>query len=284
LLVYLCEEEMPELPEVETMVRDLSSRIVGRTITDVDLPFPGEVSYPDPLEFQERVRGATITGIDRRAKYALFSLDSGDLLVVHRGMTGSLYLRDRDHPPDSHVRVAFDLDDGRQLRLNDPRKFGRVYLLDASGEERAFPWDRMGPEPLDVEFTAQVLEDRLRGRTALVKPLLLTQNVVAGLGNIYVDEALHLARIHPERRANTLDRDEIVRLHAAIVAVLGDAVERRGTTFDSYTDIEGRAGQFQNELRVFHRTGDPCPACGATIIKLVVGGRGTHICPDCQRK
>jgi formamidopyrimidine-DNA glycosylase len=275
---------MPELPEVETMVRDLSTRIVGRTITGVDLPFPGEVKYPTPLEFQDRVRGATINGIDRRAKYALFSLDSGDLLVVHRGMTGSLFLRDRDHPPDSHVRVLFDLDDGRQLRFNDSRKFGRVYLLASSGEERDFPWTRMGPEPLDGTFTAEVLAERLRGRTALIKPLLLTQSVVAGLGNIYVDEALHLAKIHPERRAHTLSLDDIIRLHAAIVAVLRDAVERRGTTFDSYMDFEGRAGRFQDELRVFRRNGDACPDCGAAIIKLVVGGRGTHICPDCQRK
>jgi formamidopyrimidine-DNA glycosylase len=274
---------MPELPEVETMVRDLSSRIVGRSIVDVDLPFPGEIRYPDPLEFVDRVAGRTITGITRRAKYALFALDSGDLLIVHRGMTGSLLLRDVGDPPDSHVRVAFRLDDGRELRFNDSRKFGRLYLIDGSGTERDFPWTRMGPEPLLDDFTAAVLEQRLTGRTAPIKPLLLGQNVVAGLGNIYADEALHLAQIHPKRHTNTLARDEIVKLHAAIVAVLREAVEGRGTTFNSYMDFEGRAGRFQDELRVFRRNGSPCPVCGTDIIKLVVGGRGTHICPDCQR-
>jgi formamidopyrimidine-DNA glycosylase len=274
---------MPELPEVETMVRDLAARVTHRTIVAVHAPFPGIVAYPDFHEFVQRVEGQEIVALSRRAKYAVLTLASDDLLIVHRGMTGSLLLRRPEDPMESHVRVLFQLDDGSELRFNDPRKFGKVYVISASGEERPFPWTHMGPEPLDEAFTSAILQEALRGRTGLIKPLLLNQRLVAGLGNIYVDEALHLARIHPERRANTLTRAEIKRLHAAISSVLHDAVEGRGTTFSSYMDIEGRAGLYQNWLRVFGKQGSACPACGREIVKFVVGGRGTHICPRCQR-
>src|SRR5947209_17036925 len=152
---------MPELPEVETMVRDLATRVVGRTISRVDLPFPGEVRYPDPTEFVDRVQGRSIQRIDRRGKYANFVLDSGDLLIVHRGMTGSLLLRDAGEPLESHVRALFVLNDGRELRFIDPRKFGKLYVMDASGTERSLPWTHMGPEPLNGDFTAGVLAGRL---------------------------------------------------------------------------------------------------------------------------
>jgi formamidopyrimidine-DNA glycosylase len=274
---------MPELPEVETMVRDLATHIAGRTITAVSLPFAGQIQYPDPSEFVGRVQGRRIERIERRAKFAAFALDSPDLLIIHRGMTGSLLLRSRSDPYEAHVRAVFTLDDGRELRFNDPRKFGKLYLMDLSGSERPLPWARMGPEPLSDDFTARNFESRLRERRAPIKPLLLGQSIVAGLGNIYVDEALHLSRIHPQRRANDLSMAEIRRLHRAIRSVLVDAVERRGTTFSTYMDFEGRAGGFQDQLRVFHREGRSCPRCNTDIIKLVVGGRGTHICPRCQK-
>jgi formamidopyrimidine-DNA glycosylase len=277
------EAIMPELPEVETMVRDLRPRVQGRSIERVAAEWEGEVVRPPFTVFRRRLKGQTIEGIRRRGKYAIFELASGDLLVVHRGMSGSLLHRRRSDPAEPHVRVSFGLDDGTELRLQDPRKFGKVYLLEAAGEEPPTPWERMGPEPLAPDFTPEMLAGRLRGRTALIKPLLLNQHIVAGLGNIYVDEALYMARIHPQRRANTLAPDEIERLHGAIVEVLGSAVRGRGTTFSTYTDVEGRAGQFQAELKVFRRNGAECLRCGTPIIKMVVGGRGTHLCPECQR-
>jgi formamidopyrimidine-DNA glycosylase len=277
------ERHMPELPEVETMVRDLRPRVRGLTIQSVRADWEGEVIWPRFDEFKRRLEGQTITGIRRRGKYAIFELASGDLLAVHRGMSGSLLHRRRDDAEDPYVRVVFSLDDETELRLRDPRKFGKVFLLAASGEDGPAPWATMGPEPLNADFTADVLAARLLNRRALLKPLLLNQQIVAGLGNIYVDEAMYRARLHPERRANTLTLAEIRRLHGAIVDVLQAAVRSRGTTFSSYADVEGRAGGYQQNLDVFRRNGASCPACGTPIIRLVVGCRGTHVCPACQK-
>jgi formamidopyrimidine-DNA glycosylase len=273
---------MPELPEVETMVRDLGPRVLGRTITSVDASFQGVVIWPGFPEFVDRVSGAEITQVARRGKYAIFSLASGDALIVHRGMTGSLLLRTPEAPMEAHVRLILHLDSGEELRFNDPRKFGKVFVMEATGVERPLPWSRMGPEPLNGSFTAESLRNSFQGRTALVKSLLLNQQIVAGLGNIYVDEALYLAGIHPTRRANTLSLAENNRLYAAIKEVLTAAVEGRGTTFDSYVDFEGRAGRYQRDLQVFRKAGAPCPRCGTAIVRLVVSGRGTHVCPQCQ--
>ncbi len=274
---------MPELPEVETMVRDLASRVAGSTIASVAANFPGIVVWPDFDQFVHRVAGQVILGVERRGKFAIFTLASGDALIVHRGMTGSLLLRTPEASTESHVRLTFLLDDGRELRFNDPRKFGKIYLMHPSGSERALPWSRMGPEPLNDGFTLRSFRQSLRGRTARIKPLLLGQGLVAGLGNIYVDEALHLARVHPQRRADTLRSGELSRLYQAIREVLHAAIEGRGTTFSNYTDIEGRAGRYQDRLRVYGKTGKKCPRCGFPIVKLVVGGRGTHVCPQCQK-
>jgi formamidopyrimidine-DNA glycosylase len=240
------------------------------------------VVYPEYPEFRDRVRGQEIAAISRRGKYAAFQLASGDALIIHRGMTGSLLLRRASEPMEPHARIRFRLDDDEELRLDDPRKFGKVYVMRTDGSERPLPWARMGPEPLDGSFTVEGFREKLGKRTALIKPLLLGQRVVAGLGNIYVDEALFLAGIHPERRANTLTRQEVWRLHGAIRKVLGEAVARRGTTFSSYKDIEGREGQYQDWLRVFRKTDAACPRCGGPITRRVVGGRGTHFCPRCQ--
>jgi formamidopyrimidine-DNA glycosylase len=273
---------MPELPEVETMVRDLVPHLVGRTFTAIELPFAGCIAWPDPSSFIDRIVGQSVCGITRRGKYARIALGSGDEVIVHRGMTGSLLLRAVEAPMESHVRAVLRLDNGYELRFNDPRKFGRVSVMDAAGAERLPPWHAMGPEPLDDGFTVQVLQARLHGRTGVLKPLLLNQRVIAGLGNIYVDEALFRAGVHPRRTADTLTAIEIGRIHGAIRDVLFGAIRGRGTTFSSYTDIEGRDGTYQVSLAVFHREGEPCPRCGATIQKLVVGGRGTHVCPACQ--
>ncbi len=274
---------MPELPEVETMVRDLASRVAGSTIVSVEADFPGIVVWPAFDQFVQRVAGQMVSGVERRGKFAIFPLASGDALIVHRGMTGNLLLRTPESPLESHVRLMFVLDDGRELRFNDPRKFGKIYLMHPSGSERALPWSRMGPEPLNGDFTLRSFRQSLRGRTALIKPLLLSQGLVAGLGNIYVDEALHLARVHPQRRAGTLKPAELSRVYQAIREVLEAAIEGRGTTFSNYTDIEGRAGRYQDRLRVYGKTGTECLRCGFPIVKMVVGGRGTHVCPHCQK-
>ena len=207
---------MPELPEVETMVRDLAPRLGGRTITAVKAGFPGIVVWPAYDELASRVTGQRIEGVERRGKYAIFRLTSGDALIIHRGMTGSLLWRQPDDPAESHLRITFSLSGGAELRFNDPRKFGKVYVMEGQGKERPLPWAGMGPEPLNGSFTAAGLADSVGGRTGLIKPLLLGQRVVAGLGNIYADEALFRAAIHPERRAHTLTAEEIERLHGAI--------------------------------------------------------------------
>jgi formamidopyrimidine-DNA glycosylase len=273
---------MPELPEVETMVRDLRTRVVGRTITAVDAPFPGSVVYPGYPEFVQRVAGQEIVDIRRRGKYAGFSLASGDALIVHRGMTGSLLARPTGEPMEPHVRILFGLDDGTELRFDDARKFGKVFVMESTGAERPLPWSRMGPEPLGDDFSPDYLHRRVSSRKASIKSLLLNQEIVAGLGNIYVDEALFHAGIHPSRVACALSRPEIDRLYEAIRRVLRQAVGGRGTTFSNYRDIEGRSGRYQTLLQVFRRTGNPCPRCGTSIQRLVVAGRGTHFCPQCQ--
>jgi formamidopyrimidine-DNA glycosylase len=265
------------------MVRDLSERVVDRAIAHVDAPFEGSIVWPVYSEFRRRAVGRTIRDVARHGKFAAFKLDSDDLLIVHRGMSGSLLHRMPDDPMESHVRVALTLNDGSQLRFNDPRKFGKLYIMAQSGGERPLPWAHMGPEPFDAAFSPASLQRSLRGRTAMIKPLLLGQRLVVGLGNIYVDEALHMARIHPERRANTLRPAEIRRLHAAIREVLSAAVGGRGTTFNSYMDLDGNSGGYGESLRVFGRTGSACERCGTPVVKFVVGGRGTHICPRCQR-
>lgn len=265
------------------MVRDLRPRVLGRTIAAVTAPFQGSVVWPDYPEFVERVTDQTIAELSRRGKYAIFSLASGDALIVHRGMTGSLLARRPGDPMEPYVRIVVHLDDGTELRLDDARKFGKVFVMEGSGAERPLPWARMGPEPLSEAFTPEYLSGRLSGRIASIKSLLLNQEIVAGLGNIYVDEALFQAGIHPVRQAGSLSPRELQALHGAIAEVLGRAVDGRGTTFSTYRDIEGRAGRYQRSLQVFRRTGAPCPRCGAPIERLVVSGRGTHICPQCQR-
>jgi formamidopyrimidine-DNA glycosylase len=264
------------------MVRDLQTRVVGRTITAVEAPFTGSVRFPGFPEFVERVEGRTITAVNRRGKYATLALDSGDALIVHRGMTGSLLLRSAGEPLEPYVRLIFRLDNGTELRFDDARKFGKAFVMNAAGDERPMPWDRMGPEPLSSDFTPEYLASVLRNRKAPIKPLLLNQEIVAGLGNIYVDESLFLAGLHPRRPAGSLSNDEVTRLYHAIRAVLEKAVHSRGTTFSTYRDIEGRQGRYQDTLSVFRKAGAPCPTCGSSIERIVLGGRGTHFCPSCQ--
>lgn len=278
---------MPELPEVEYVARQLRQTLIGRTISDVRVNWPRTIAHPDAQTFCAELPGVRVLGIDRRAKYLLISLSGEQTLLIHRRMTGNLLLfpaASGDGPwesvTDPYCRVVFLLDDGRRLAFTDPRKFGRVALYPKS--ELAAALAGLGLEPLGAEFTTQALAALLAGRSRQMKPLLLDQTCIAGIGNIYADEALFRAGIHPLRRAETLTTEEVVRLHAAIQAVLTLGIEHGGTTFGRHQDIWGEAGRNRPHLAVYQRTGEPCLRCGTPLARLVVAQRSAHFCPTCQ--
>lgn len=280
---------MPELPEVETVARDLRGLVVGRTITGVRSNWPKTIGAPSAepkagaealRAFERGVVGRRITGVGRRAKEILLELDGEPcaLLSIHLRMTGQVFIEAPDAPADQHVHLVLSLDDGRELRFRDIRKFGRVHLHLLDND----PFAGHGPEPLEPAFTVAAFESMLRRHRGRIKPLLLDQAFLAGVGNIYADEALWLARIHPLRTASSLSRAEATRLHDAIVGTLREAVERRGSSVRDYTAPSGD-GSMQEHLRVYQRTGEPCERCGRPIRRIVVGQRGTHLCTWCQR-
>lgn len=270
---------MPELPEVETVARGLRESLVGRTVTGVTVGWPRTIARLGEAEFTERVAGQRVTLIGRRGKYVIIGLSRGYLLV-HLKMSGRLSVVPRDEPSDRHVHVLFDLDDGRQLRFRDVRKFGRIHLVDHPSEITA----GLGPEPLADDFRLEDFSRLLARRRGRLKSLLLNQQFLVGLGNIYADEALFAARLHPMRKADSLTDDEQSRLYAAIRTVLKQAVASRGTTLDDggYTDANGRAGGYQDRIVVYGRGGEPCRRCATPIQRIVIGGRSAHFCPHCQ--
>ena len=272
---------MPELPEVETVRRTLYDKLVGRTVQRVEVITPRQIYHPDVDTFRAEMEGSRFTELDRRGKYLLLRLGPATL-VCHLRMSGHLYVCAPDRQRDKHTHVVFHLDDGMELRYEDQRKFGGFHLLGPHGEGTPPGLATLGPEPLSDEFTPEVLAGILQGRNTPVKAALLNQSNVAGLGNIYVDEALFCAGLHPERPAGSLEAGETERLHGCIRTVLERAVAKRGTTFSLYFDGEAQEGDMYDELQVFDRTGEPCPTCGSPIIKLAVAQRGTHVCPTCQ--
>jgi formamidopyrimidine-DNA glycosylase len=274
---------MPELPEVETAVRSLRAPLVGRMITGAVFPSePGRMLNITADEFAQRIAGQPILAITRRAKYLVFHLEP-DTLLVHLKMTGHLYVAPADeaNPFDRWVRVRLTLDNGEELRFSDSRKFGRVMLCSDPAE--VLP--ELGPEPLEDDFTLDVFKKRIAGRKGVLKSLLLDQSFIAGVGNIYADEALHLARLHPLRTADTLSKAETARLYEAIREALSDGVRYEGASINWYRKPDGTRGESQNHLRVYrehHHLDVPCPDCGGQITKIWVGQRGTHFCPNCQ--
>jgi formamidopyrimidine-DNA glycosylase len=270
---------MPELPEVETVAGDLRRRLVGLTVTGATVTWQRTIARPSAEEFEQQIVGRRVLSVGRRAKYIVIELDRGCLLV-HLMMSGRLHLVPAGAPPHDHLRVTLNFDSGLEMRFQDTRKFGRIYLVDELQEVTA----GLGPEPLDELFTVDDFRRRLARRKGRLKSLLLNQRFLAGLGNIYADEALFAARLHPLRRADSLTGAEQVRLYEAIRAVLGDAVQGRGTTLSDggYTDASGQAGTYQARLAVYGRRGDACLRCQAPIERSVVGGRSTHYCPNCQ--
>ncbi len=275
---------MPELPEVETVRRTLQSLVVGKKIMDVSVLHPKMIKLPDdPSEFQEALIGQTIEGTGRRGKFLIiYTTDFS--LVSHLRMEGRYGLFAGDEEVDKHTHVIFHFDDGTELRYKDVRKFGTMHLFKKGEEWKEGPLTLLGPEPLSPGFTPEVLKGRLSKTRRNIKTALLDQKVVAGLGNIYVDESLFKARIHPERTANSLTDEEIAILHEKIVETLADAVEKGGSTVRSYVNSLGQIGMFQLELYVYGRRGQACKLCGTPLERIVVGGRGTVFCPSCQKK
>jgi formamidopyrimidine-DNA glycosylase len=274
---------MPELPEVETIAADLRPHLVGRTIVRCDLRFPTIVRHPEPELFVDLVAGLRIESVRRRGKYILIGLQEGRALVVHLGMSGQLRLVDAAAPILNHTHAIFDLDDGRQLRYRDPRRFGRI-LLGTEGalrDARAMP--RLGPEPIDPSFGAEELYEVLRRRRAPLKAVLLDQGAVAGVGNIYADEALHRAGLRPDRAASGLSRKSARRLHESMRESLETAIRNRGSSVDTYRDAWGEIGGQQEVLLVYGRAGEPCLTCGRPLASKRIAGRTTVYCTRCQR-
>jgi formamidopyrimidine-DNA glycosylase len=275
---------LPELPEVETVVTDLRPHLVGRTVVGCDLRFPTIVRYPDPALVPALVVGRRIQAVERHGKYIFHVLDGeGLLLVVHLGMTGHWRCVEPGVAEPDHLHAVFKLDDGRQLRYSDTRRFGR--LLVGTEQEligaRALP--RLGPEPIDPAFTAADLYRRLHARRAPVKALLLDQGVVAGVGNIYADEACFRASLRPDRPANTLSRRSVTRLRRALDSSLRQAIANRGSTVATYRDAWGLLGREQERLQVYGRAGEPCLRCGRPLSRVRLAGRSTVFCRRCQR-
>jgi formamidopyrimidine-DNA glycosylase len=275
---------MPELPEVETTVRDLAPALLGRRITGAQVFWPRTVAAPHPDEFAARAAGQAFVRFDRRAKFILLYLDGGDCLIVHLRMTGRLHVVPAGEAPGPYTRVACGLDDGSSLHFDDARKFGRIWLVD----DPAAVLGRLGPELVGEDFTADLLARTLAGRRAAVKALLLDQRIAAGVGNIYADEALFAAGIDPRRPAGSLGAEEIARLRDALVAVLVDAIAAGGSSLgassaQNYLRPDGSRGEYREQHQVYQRTGQPCLICGTPIERTVIAQRSAHFCPHCQR-
>lgn len=273
---------MPELPEVETVKRTLEQLVLGKKIKEVSVFWPKIIKKPEPVkQFQDALVGQTIRSISRRGKFLIFILDDYSM-VSHLRMEGKYMLFQKEEPYDKHTHVIFSFIDGTELRYRDVRKFGTMHLFEKGQELKSLPLVNLGPEPLSTAFTVEYLAEKLAKTSRKIKPVLLDQSMVVGIGNIYVDESLFRAGIHPERSASSLIDLEIKKLHQAIVATLSEAVEKGGSTIRSYINSQGQMGMFQLELYVYGRKGEDCKICGTPLEKLVVGGRGTHICPSCQ--
>jgi len=264
---------MPELPEVETIARKLGPKLVGRKIQSTNLLWSRTLAAPSPRKFKELVKGQKIREVTRRAKFFILKLSDFDLLI-HLRMSGDLYVKNSTTEPEKHDRLVLQLSGNKSLVFNDTRKFGRVWLT-ANPQEVL---GKLGPEPFGREFTPQWLYTALQKKHRQVKPLLLDQTFLAGLGNIYTDEALHIAKLHPLGMSDSVTEKQARALHEAIRKVLREGIKRNGASIDWVY----RGGEFQNYFRVYDREGKPCIVCGTPIQRLVVGQRGTHICPNCQ--
>ena len=266
---------MPELPEVETIVRKLKPELVDQTIVEANLRWPRTLAYPSARKFKEQIKGQKILHVGRRAKFLNITLTEFNLLI-HLRMSGDLFMKEGKIKPEKHDRLILKLTGGRSLVFNDTRKFGRVWLT--ANPENVL--GRLGPEPLSGDFTPQWLYTALHNRHRQLKPLLLDQTFLAGLGNIYTDEALHIAKLHPLVLSDSITTKQAQTLQDAVRKVLKEGILRNGASIDWVY----RGGEFQNHFRVYDREEKPCPVCGTKIERIVVGQRSTHYCPKCQMR
>ena len=270
---------MPELPEVETIKNELVPHIVGHRITSITLFWDGIVRQPSAEEFCSRLIGQEITGVARRGKYLIFSLTSSQALLIHLKMSGSLLLKPTSAEPDKFTRAILQLDKENGLYFRDPRKLGAMWLVDNKNAIVG----KLGPEPLEANFTPQVLAQRLNNRMAPIKALLCDQGVIAGIGNMYADEALFAAGIHPLRSGKSLSQDEVELLHHAIRQILWSAINNKGASVDTYLRPSGELGTAHFQFQVAHYlSGKFCPVCGTPIERIPIRNRGSYFCPQCQ--
>ena len=270
---------MPELPEVETIKNELLPHIVGRRVTGVTLFWEGIVHQPSVKEFCSRLIGQRLTGLARRGKYLIFSLSSGEVLIIHLRMTGSLLARQDSSEPPKYTRVIIHLEKDINIFFRDPRKFGMMWLV----EDADSVVGKLGPEPLETGFTPQLLARCLTNRTAPIKALLSDQTLIAGIGNMYADEALFAARIHPLRQGGNLSSEEVERLHRTIQQVLWSAIGNKGASVDTYFRPDGTLGTAHFQFQVAHRLGGKiCSVCGTPIERIPIRNRGSYFCPKCQ--
>ncbi len=272
---------MPELPEVETIVRSLNETVRCKQINRVKICHSKVIAYPDPEVFIKEVQQKTILNFKRRGKYILMELNGNAVIVVHLRMTGQLVYQPNCDTLPKHTHLVFHLEQGL-LRFSDLRQFGRIHLVTKEELVKLSGLSTLGIEPLSEDFTKEYFAKKVSGSQRMIKPLLLDQTFIAGLGNIYTDEALHRAGVHPERKASNLKKAEIKRLFQKVQEVLEQGVALRGTSVEHYVDGTGAEGGFQNMLKVYGKKNTPCAQCGHSIIRIKCGGRGTHFCETCQ--
>ncbi|MFT8317357.1 MAG: DNA-formamidopyrimidine glycosylase [Sporolactobacillus sp.] len=275
---------MPELPEVETVRRTLNELIPGKTVQSVEVRWPKIIRKPeDPVEFARQLEGETLDHVDRRGKFLLFRFDH-KVMVSHLRMEGRYRLDPEETPIDKYTHVIFHFTDHTALRYRDVRKFGTMHLFNRGEEAGQLPLCKLGPEPFSPDFSPASLQAACAHARRAIKPFLLDQTAVVGLGNIYVDEALFRSGIHPLSVASSLNEEQVNLLYQAIVNTLSEAVELGGSTVRTFVNSQGHMGFFQQKLKVYGRKGEPCLTCGTAIEKIKVGGRGTHFCPHCQKR
>ncbi|WP_010651125.1 DNA-formamidopyrimidine glycosylase [Oceanobacillus massiliensis] len=274
---------MPELPEVETIKNTLERFILDKTIKQVDVYWPNIIKKPDDTEqFKMMLQGQRFRKLSRRGKFLLFYLDDY-VLISHLRMEGKYAVHRSIEPVKKHTHVIFTFTDGEELRYNDVRKFGTMHVFQKGEEFQNKPLNQLGPDPFDDAFTFDYFYQKLKKTERFIKSALLDQTIVTGLGNIYVDETLFKSGVHPLKRASKLTKKEIKLIQEQAIATLKDAVRAGGTTIRSYVNSQGDMGMFQQELFVYGQDQKPCKNCGTEITKMKVGGRGTHICPTCQK-
>jgi len=273
---------MPELPEVETIRRGLLEKVKGKRVSRVKVEKEKSLKMVSPSEFERRLVGKIFSDIKRRGKYLIICLDSESTLVIHLKLTGRLIFSKSGEMP-KYTKIVFTFDDGSQLFFSDMRGFGEVHLVEGTNFQTIPGLAEIGPEPLESNFNAEALVHLLEKRRGKIKPVLMDQRVIAGLGNIYSQEILFRAGIHPERDASTLSKEEIKTIYENLTTVLGEAITLKGTSTDAYVDLNGRKGNFEVRLQVYGREDQACSKCGSPIRKKKIAGRGTYFCPECQK-